>query len=82
MAAALIVALAVLGLRSYAPTSTVDENSVASSIPIKPAGPGGVQNAPRCFPLRNVGIAESAEHYYASCETEQRIKARANAVDE
>jgi hypothetical protein len=32
------------------------------------------QNTPHCVPLRNVGIAEPAVDYYASCEEDESPK--------
>jgi hypothetical protein len=35
------------------------------------AKPHVMRHDKRCLPLRHVGIAESAEHYYADCELPQ-----------
>lgn len=50
-----------------------DENPLSFSIPAKSTKQDPSQEKPRCFPLRNVGIAETAKHYHASCKQDESV---------
>jgi hypothetical protein len=59
---------------SFASASKANDNQSIFSIPGNPAVQEGSQNTPHCVPLRNVGIAESAKDYHASCEQGENPK--------
>jgi hypothetical protein len=81
--AALAVAALLPAPLTYAASTSPGEELPAPSVPETPAPQESEKkNGPPCSPLRNVGIAESAEHYYGSCEAEQGIKAGSNSVNE
>jgi len=61
-----VVGLSALGAHLFLPRTPAPKSALAFTIPM-PVHDQTSQNAGRCFPQRNIGIAESAEHYYASC---------------
>jgi hypothetical protein len=65
--------------KSFASDSKANDNPPIFSIPEKAAVQDGHhENTPRCVPLRNVGIAEPARDYYASCEEDGSPKTPLN----
>ena len=69
----MIIAVAVLvfGARHLSPIPSTDAGALTFNIEMPP-GDQISHDPGRCIPERNVGIAESAEHYYASCRDEQK----------
>lgn len=65
------VGLVAFGARAYLTNPPTHEGALTFNIPM-PAGNQTSQHPGRCIPQRNIGIAESAEHYYASCRNEQK----------
>ena len=69
LATGLVLALFLLGLPPFLPSSKVDKSTSIFSTSI-PEAQKNLEKSLECVPLRNVGFAESTEHYYASCDAE------------
>lgn len=65
-------AMVVLGTGTFGQVTRADERPTIFSSPEKPTIQTSSQDALRCVPLRNVGIAETAKNYYSSCDQDRK----------